>query len=203
MTTPNGGEQPGRSTVRVGAYPGSFNPPTMAHLAIAAAARDRHGLDRVELVISRSALAKEDVVHPRFDDRIQVVRESVTEHEWLDVRVTDAQLLVDIAAGHDLLIMGADKWRQIQDPVWYGDDLAARDAALAALPTVAVVPRDEVAVPLDLVLPVDPAMVEAVSSTRARAGATELMTAAARAFAERTGAWTEPERYDRWVVGQG
>ena len=55
---------------RRGVYPGSFNPPTIAHLAIAQAARDQCGLDRVDLVVSRVALAKEDVRDPPFDDRI-------------------------------------------------------------------------------------------------------------------------------------
>lgn len=188
-------------TSRTGVYPGSFNPPTVAHLAIAEAARDHHALDRVELAVSVSALAKEDVVHPRFEDRIAVIRASVTDQPWLEVRVTEAQLLVDIAAGHDLVIMGADKWVQIQDPVWYGGDPEARDEALARLPPVAVVTRGDLPVPADVVLPVDPALVEAVSSTKARAGDTVLMTPAARAFAERTGAWIDPERYDRHVAG--
>ena len=37
--------------------------------------------------------------------------------------------------------MGADKWAQVRDPAWYGDDPRRRDAALAALPRVLVVPR--------------------------------------------------------------
>ena len=49
------------SGAHIGVYPGSFNPPTTAHLAIAEAARTHHRLDRVVLSVSRSALAKEDV----------------------------------------------------------------------------------------------------------------------------------------------
>ncbi|MBO0731843.1 MAG: hypothetical protein J2P57_21470 [Acidimicrobiaceae bacterium] len=48
----------------VGAYPGSFNPPTVAHLAIADAARRVMGLERVDFVVSRVALGKEDVAVP-------------------------------------------------------------------------------------------------------------------------------------------
>ena len=40
---------------RRAAYPGSFDPLTIAHLGIAEAARDRHALDRVDLVISEVA----------------------------------------------------------------------------------------------------------------------------------------------------
>jgi len=35
----------------VGCYPGSFNPPTIAHLAVADAARRQAGLDSVDLVL--------------------------------------------------------------------------------------------------------------------------------------------------------
>ena len=43
---------------------------------------------------------------------------------WLRVVVTDAQLIADIAAGYDAVVMGADKWAQVRDPAWYGDDPA-------------------------------------------------------------------------------
>ena len=186
----------GHST-SAGVYPGSFNPPTVAHLAIAEAARRHHDLDRVVLSVSRSALAKEDVDHPRFEHRIEVIEASVAAIGWLSVRVTELQLLADIAEGFEVLIVGADKWTQIQDPAWYGDDPAARDAAMARLPTMAVVPRDGLRVPAEhrLVVPGD--RTEGVSSSRARAGAVDLMTPEARAFAHRTGAWIDPERYER------
>lgn len=183
-----------------GVYPGSFNPPTTAHLAIAEAARDRHRLERVVLSISRSALAKEDVDHPRFDHRVGVLEASVADTPWLSVRVTERQLLADVAEGFDVLIVGADKWWQIQDPAWYDDDPAARDAAMARLPTLAIVARDGLTVPDEHRLDVPGGRTEDVSSTRAREGAVELMTAAARAFADRTGAWIEPDRYDRWLA---
>lgn len=185
-----------------GVYPGSFNPPTTAHLAIAEVARERHRLDRVVLSVSRSALAKEDVDHPRFDHRIEVLEASVAHTEWLSIRVTDHQLLVDVAAGFDVLVVGADKWWQIQDPAWYGDDPAVRDEAMARLPTLAVVGRDGLDVPDAHRLDVPPDRTEGISSTLARGGATELMTEAAKAFADRTGAWLDPDRYDRWLADQ-
>ncbi len=183
-----------------GVYPGSFNPPTTAHLAIAEAARSRHRLDRVVLSVSRSALAKEDVDHPRFEHRIQVIEDSVADIDWLSVRVTERQLLADVAEGFDVLIVGADKWWQIQDPGWYGDDPAARDAAMDRLPTLAIVARDGLAVPDANRLDVPGGRTEDVSSTRARDGAVEMMTGAARAFAERSGAWLDPADYDHWLT---
>lgn len=183
--------------VRVGVYPGSFNPPTIAHLELSRAARERHRLDRVVWSISRVALAKEVVDHPRFDDRIAVLERVAATTPWLDVRVTNAQLLVDVAAGFDLLIMGADKWAQIQRVEWYGTE-EARDAALGALPPVAIAPRPPYPAPAEVRLDVDDDL-GAVSSTEARAGATHLMLPTAQEFAVRTGAWIDRDRYERWV----
>ncbi len=180
----------------IGVYPGSFNPPTVAHLAIAEAARLAHDLSSIELAISRVALAKETVQLPRFDHRVEAVRASVEDIDWLRVVVTDHQLLADIAADYDVLILGADKWHQIQEQHWYGSR-DQRDRALAALPRLAVAPRSGFDVPGDLRLELKGH--ETVSSTRARSGETALMTPAAAAFADRTGAWIDSARYEHWL----
>lgn len=182
----------------IAAFPGSFNPPTIAHLDIAWTARDHFDLERVDLVVSRVALAKEHVDRPLFHHRVAVLEAAAAEHEWLGVQVTDHRLLVDIAEGYDLLIMGADKWHQIQDPVFYHDDPAARDAAMAALPRVAVFPRPPHPTPPDLLLPIDEAH-HHVSSTTARGGAIHHMLDAAARFDRESGAWTDPERYEAWL----
>lgn len=177
-------------------YPGSFNPPTIAHLAIANAARQQRQLERVWFVLSRRALAKEHVEHPHFEHRVEVVSASIAHLPWLDVIVSDAQLLVDIADGHDVLILGADKWEQINDPVWYNDSHDERDTAIGRLPELAIAPRPPIEVPKAHRLDVDDTF-GSVSSTRARGGALDLMTDAARSFAEHTGAWIETDRYER------
>ena len=187
---------------RIGVYPGSFNPLTTAHIAIVGAARLAHRLDRVDLVVSRSALAKQHVDHPRFHHRIDVLHRAVVDVPWLVVQVTEQQLLADIADGYHLLIVGADKWWQIQDPVWYGGDHGARDSAIAALPPVAIVPRHGLETPAERTLGMDPELIGDVSSTAARGGRKELMVPAAREFAERTGAWIDPDRYERWARAQ-
>jgi nicotinic acid mononucleotide adenylyltransferase len=184
--------------MRVGVYPGSFNPPTVAHEAIALGAIAAHRLDRLDLVVSRVALAKEQVDRPRFEDRLAVLEEWVASHPRLAVVVTDAQLLVDIGRGYDVLVVGADKWHQIQDPSFYDGSVRRRDAAMAALPALAVVPRGADEVPADLVLAVD-APIDRISSTAARRGARDQMVAAARSFDMETGAWTDPARYDAWL----
>ena len=179
-------------------YPGSFNPPTIAHLAISEAARTYCNVDTVVWAVSRVALAKEEVVRPVFEHRLEVLREVAEGYEWLEVDVTDKQLLADIALGYDLLIMGADKWQQIQDPVFYDNNPQLRDSVLSTLPKVAVAPREPFETPSELELPISPAL-NLVSSSEARGGSTSLMLEAAQKFDVATGAWTDSERYERWL----
>jgi len=179
-------------------YPGSFNPPTVAHLAISQAALRQRDIDTVVWSVSRVALGKETVSTPTFEHRIAILEEVANEYDWLQIQVTDAQLLADIAVGYDLLIMGADKWNQIQDPIFYADDPDSRDLALARLPELAIVPRDPFKAPpaqrLDL-----PDDMNSVSSSRARGGLSSLMLAPAQNFDQKTGAWTDVEKYELWL----
>ena len=96
--------------------------------------------------------------------------------------------------------MGADKWAQVNDPRYYGDDERARDDAVAALPELAIAPRPPFAVPQDAALSLPPEHA-AVSSSAVRAGERAWMSPAAAEFDIRTGAWSDPERYLRWVTG--
>jgi len=64
------------------AYPGSFDPLTIAHLGIAEAARDRHALDRVDLVISEVALGKEARARVRLEERVEAIRLAGRERPW-------------------------------------------------------------------------------------------------------------------------
>ena len=185
---------------RVGVYPGTFNPPTPAHIEIARAARHQHDLDRVDLAVSRVALGKEDLERPVFEHRLEVLRAEASAHEWLEVVVTDVRLIADIARGYDVVIMGADKWAQVNDPGWY-ETPADRDRAVARLPTPAIAPRPGYDIPPQYALEVPTGLGE-VSSTKARSGRRDLMTRAAARFDEETGAWTDPDRYERWLIEQ-
>ena len=185
--------------MRRGAFPGSFNPLTLGHLAVAEAARVQCSLDVVDLVVSRVALAKEGVERPRLEDRVAVLRAAAASRPWLGVVVTDEQLIADAAAGYDMVVMGADKWIQIMDPAFYGGSLQARDAALARLPTVAVAPRPPFDVP-DGVVVLD--VSHEASSTAVRDGQTEWMAPEAAAFDRQTGAWSDVDRYDNWLETQ-
>lgn len=186
--------------IRVGIYPGSFNPPTTAHVAIAEAAVEQRNLDRIVLAHSPRVLGKDEVERPLFQHRVEVLEAVADGHDWLDAAVTEHHLLVDIADGYDVLVMGADKWHQIQEVAWYRDE-AERDSAIARLPELAVAPRAPLPIPDNLKLDLSTATIHGISSTEARGGRLELMAPAARAFAEQTGAWIDPERYERWLVG--
>ena len=121
--------------------PGTFNPPTHAHLAMAEAAVAQCRLDRLDWVVSRVSLGKEQLVVPAFDDRISVLHSIAEGVEWLSIVVTNAQLIADIARGYDVLVVGADKWEQIVDPGWY-PSVEAHTIAVAKLPRrILVAPR--------------------------------------------------------------
>jgi len=167
------------SRERRGVYPGSFEPPTIAHLAIAEAATRAAELDRLDLAISRLALGKDAETQRALEARLAAVERLTESRPWLRVVVTDSQLIVDIAAGYDAVVMGADKWAQVRDPAWYGDDPAARDDALARLPRVLVAPRPGFTVVGAEVLDL-PADLGGVSSTAARAGGHHLIAPEAR-----------------------
>ncbi len=186
--------------MRRGVYPGTFNPLTIAHLAVARTALEQCKLTRVVLVLSRSPINKEHVDRPRFEDRMAVLVEEAAATPWLDVTITEDRLLVDIARGFDVLIMGADKWAEAIDPRYYGDDPAARDAAVAALPELAIAPRPPFSVPSEHALVMDGSFQD-ISSSAVRRGARQWMSPAAAAFDARTGAWTDPDRYERWLRG--
>lgn len=185
--------------MRTGVYPGSFNPPTVAHLAIAEAAVTTHCLDRLDLVVSRVPLGKDVVERPTLEHRLHVLERTVTTRGWLSLVVTDQQLYVQLADGYDVVVMGADKWHQLHDPGFYGDSEHERDRAIAALPRPAIVDRPPHPAPEQYRLDVA-AEFTAMSSTHVRAGRHEWMAPEAAAFDAETGAWSDPARYDRWLT---
>jgi hypothetical protein len=161
--------------VRRGVFPGSFDPLTTAHLAIADAAVDALGLHELHLVLSRVALVKEHGGHASIEQRLEAIEAARRARPFLRGAVTDAQLIADIAAGFDACVVGADKWHQLHDVTFYGESVAARDAALARLPLLAVAPRSGVEPPASeevVVLDIDPAF-HVISSTGVRAGREE------------------------------
>lgn len=159
---------PGRAV-----FPGSFDPLTVAHVAVADAVRAELSAVAVDLVISRLALDKGHGTTPA-EERITAILGLRAARPWLGANVTDAQLLADIAEGYDVLVLGADKWHQLRDERFYGSR-RARDEALARLPTLAVAPRAGVALPSSGVVHVlgVPEAHRHVSSTAVRDGRSE------------------------------
>jgi hypothetical protein len=156
----------------MGVYPGSFNPATIAHLGIAEAAQRACGLDRLDLVVSRSTLGKHDGDLLPIEVRLAILERAAATRPWLRVAATDHQLLADIAQGYDVLVLGADKWAQVVDPDWYGGSIEARDQVVHRLPALAIAPRAPHELPTDhpfTLLELDHEHTE-VSATGARAG---------------------------------
>ena len=152
--------------MRRACFPGSFDPPTIGHRAIVEAVLERD-VDRVDLVLSTEPLGK-----PRasaVDERVATLETLLHGHPAV-VLATGHRLIVDIAQGYDVVVVGADKWAQVNDPAWYEGSVDERDAALSALPRVLVVPRQGIEVVGDVeVLDLDPQF-HAVSSTAVRNG---------------------------------
>ncbi len=159
-----------------GVFPGSFDPLTTAHLAIADAVTAALGLERLDLVMSEVALAKDHGGHAPLEDRLAAIAAAAVGRPHLRGRVISHRLIADIAEGYDVCVVGADKWHQLHDVAFYGGSAAARDAALARLPRLAVAPRPGVAAPAlsgdAVLLDLDPALGE-VSSTAVREGREE------------------------------
>jgi hypothetical protein len=64
-----------------------------------------------------------------------------------------------------------------------------------------VAPRPPLPVPAAHRLQLDPLITAEVSSTAARTGKLEMMAPAAQRFALASGAWIDPDRYERWLAG--
>ena len=160
-----------RPTDPIGVFPGSFDPLTVAHLAIADAAVSRFGLARLDMVMSRVALAKEHGGHASISARVAAIE--AAGRPWLRALVTDRGLIADIAEGYDVCVVGADKWHQLHDVSFY-DSVKARDVALSRLPLVTVAPRTGFPLPgAGAVVLEVPEEYHNVSSTGARAGKEE------------------------------
>lgn len=138
----------------LGVVSGSFDPPTLAHLALAHGLHDM-GCEVVALVYSVRTLPKEvapgGLVRPALldpVDRLACLAAVCEGRPWLGVAVCSHGLLAEQAeaaaracpGARVILGMGSDKVLQLLDPRWYDD----RDAALEALfarASVAYAPR--------------------------------------------------------------
>jgi len=81
---------------KVGVLSGAFNPPTIAHQAVAAAARAQHGLDQVLFLVPESFPHK-DYEGATFDDRIAMLRAAVAGDSGYAIASSDQGFFIDIA----------------------------------------------------------------------------------------------------------
>lgn len=164
-------------------YPGSFDPPTIAHVHLAETAIEQLGLDHVDFAISALTLGKDDSRLAPIDDRIAELAAISSGKARIGVITTPHSLVADIAEGYEVIILGADKWHQVLDPVWY-EDIDARNEALQRLPLVALAARPPWTLPGEdaaadppagvdvVILDTDPSH-HPVSATEVRAGREE------------------------------
>jgi nicotinate-nucleotide adenylyltransferase len=68
---------------RIGVLGGTFDPPHVGHVALAEAARDQLGLDRVLLVVAADPWQKRGDVEAGVDDRVAMVEAAVEGHSGL------------------------------------------------------------------------------------------------------------------------
>jgi nicotinic acid mononucleotide adenylyltransferase len=209
--------------------PGSFNPPTAAHLLLAERAR-REGFGCVLFTLARKTAGKEPTGLVA-EDRLLALR-FVAQRAGMGVAVSSAGLYADMADAATLLfpgneiafLVGSDKIPEIFEAGWYSDRDAALDALFARARLVvaprtddgqavrALIGRPENRTWADRVsiLPLHPAVSD-LSSTRVRgllqsgADPTGLVPGAIGTFLGEVGAYARPlavggEEIDRYRV---
>jgi nicotinic acid mononucleotide adenylyltransferase len=133
----------------IGVLAGSFNPPTLAHLALAASATQTARLDALLWTISQVTVDKEQVTRAPLAERLAVLAALVASRPHDAVAVLNRGLYAAQAeALHATFptlqrlsfIIGYDKIVQIVDPRYYPNPIAALDE-LFALAEVWVAPR--------------------------------------------------------------
>jgi nicotinic acid mononucleotide adenylyltransferase len=136
---------------RLALMPGSFNPPTYAHLALADAVVRTGRVDRVDFLIATRTVNKETIEGASLPDRLVMLLALVRSRPDLGVVLVNRGLYVDqaelvratVPGVRDLwFVVGFDKIVQIFDPRYYRN----RDEALDRLFSLArffVAPRDD------------------------------------------------------------
>jgi nicotinate-nucleotide adenylyltransferase len=125
-------------------YGGAFDPPHLGHLALADAARERFGVDRLVILVNERPAHR--AVHASAEDRLALARAAFPLD---DVRLDPHPRTVELlrAEGFDdpVFVVGADQFRGFLDWSEPAEVLARARLAVATRPGF---PRDE----LDAVL---------------------------------------------------
>lgn len=142
----------GRETApsSVAVLPGAFNPPTLAHLALARAAREQ-GFDAVLFSIGTRTIDKESAGGLLPEERLHLLRAVTATEDRLGVLVHNRGLYAEQAkairaavpsTADVAFVVGMDKVSQIFDPRYY-EDLGAALAALFGRARLLVAAREE------------------------------------------------------------
>ena len=103
---------------RVGLLPGTYNPPTRAHLALAETAQRRFNLDQIVQVVPHS-LPHKQIARPTVEDRLEWIAELARMRRGWAACMCQGGLVVDIV----------DAWRQEVGDTCELFVIAGRDAA--------------------------------------------------------------------------
>jgi nicotinamide-nucleotide adenylyltransferase len=129
----------GEAPRRLAALPGAFNPPTLAHVALARAARER-GFDAVGFALATRTIDKEDAAGLPLEERLWLLSAIAAEEPGLRVLVQNRGLYAEQALAvralfpslEDLwFVVGMDKVGQIFDPRYYADFEASLESLFA------------------------------------------------------------------------
>jgi nicotinic acid mononucleotide adenylyltransferase len=121
---------------RIGILPSSFNPPTMAHLGLVAAAKQHLALDEVVLSLGKVIVEKK-LTGLTPADRLLALCAVSRKRDDLSIAIASCGLYVEMGQAYQraypgselYFLMDFDKIEQIFDPKYYQD----RDASLRAL----------------------------------------------------------------------
>lgn len=134
LWSPSGEFRPGR----MGVLPGSFNPPTLAHVELARQARGAFNLDTIVFSVGSLIVDKQTATGLCLEDRLLLLSMLTQELGWGFVAAVNKGLYYEQAAAyrelagrraHLFFIVGMDKVLQIFDAKYYED----RDSALRSL----------------------------------------------------------------------
>lgn len=148
---PIAGDEALNRAPRIGVISGSFNPLTLAHIALAESARRSAGLDLVVWAIAARTVDKEGVVRATIADRLAQLSAYaqwapadavVLLNRGLYVEQADALRSLRGGGVHLAIVVGFDKIVQIFDPHYYTDRDAALDK-LFARARLLVAPRED------------------------------------------------------------
>ena len=115
---------------RLGLFPGAFNPPTLAHAAVAEAALEQYRLDQVVFLLPK-AFPHKPYGEASFADRMAMLEDLVRRREPFTVASPDGVLFIDFARAFRAvlgpqaaiyLICGRDAAKRVVE--WdYGDNI--------------------------------------------------------------------------------